>query len=68
MAIQIKDQPKTSYHDFDITDAGYDMSEPYTPEERGVGAAEGVMFLVVVMLCVPIVYWFCEMVAYWIAG
>jgi hypothetical protein len=61
--VEIKNQPLKAYHDFDITDSGYDMREPYSPRKRGVGAAEVLMFLVVVGLCVPIV----ARVALWIA-
>lgn len=68
MAIDIKDQPPRAYMDYDVTDTGYDMSEPYIPEKRGIGAAEVLMFVVVAGLCVPIVYWFCSTIAYWIAG
>jgi hypothetical protein len=61
--VSIKDQPRESFFDYDITDSGYDMREPYVPRRRGVGAAEVLMFLVVVGLCVPIV----ARVALWIA-
>jgi hypothetical protein len=67
--IDINDQPKTSYHDFDITDDGVNPENvPYIPEKRGIGAAEVLMFVVVAGLCVPIVHWFCSTIAYWIAG
>jgi hypothetical protein len=61
--VTIKDQPRESFFDYDITDSGYDMAEPYVPRKRGVGFAEILMFLVVVGLCVPLV----TRVALWIA-
>jgi hypothetical protein len=62
--VEIKDQPLKAYHDFDITQSGYDMREPYyVPRKRGVGAAETLMFILVVGLCLPIV----ARVALWIA-
>jgi hypothetical protein len=67
MAVDLKGQPRESFFDYDITqsgyDTGYDLREPYVPRKRGVGAAEVLMFLVVVGLCVPIV----ARVAMWIA-
>ena len=63
MAIDIKDQPRKSYMDYDITDSGYDMKEPYIPPKRGVGAAEILMFIMVVGLSLPIIAWFARTLA-----
>lgn len=63
MAVEIKDQPKTSYHDFDITESGYDMKEPYTVS-KPVGAAAYVM---VALCALIIITWLCNLVAGFIA-
>jgi hypothetical protein len=63
MSVDLKDQPRESFFDYDITDSGYDMKQPYQPRKRGVGAAEILMFILVVGLCLPIV----ARVALWIA-
>jgi hypothetical protein len=63
MSVDLKDQPRESFFDYDITQSGYDMKQPYVPRKRGVGAAEVIMFIVVVGLCVPLV----ARVALWIA-
>jgi hypothetical protein len=56
MAIDLHDQPRQSYMDYDVTDHTGD-NFPYIPRKRGIGPAEVIMFLLVVALCVPIVHW-----------
>lgn len=56
MAINLHDQPSKPYMDYDVTDyTGENV--PYIPPRRGIGAAEVLMFVLVVALCVPIVSW-----------
>ena len=63
MSIDLKDQPRESFFDYDITDTGYDMREPYTVS-KPVGAGAYVM----VVLCALIVFtWLAQTIAGWIA-
>jgi hypothetical protein len=63
MAIDLKDQPRTSYHDFDITDSGYDMREPYVPR-KGVGLAA---YLMVTLCALIVITWLASTIAGMIA-
>lgn len=63
MALDIKDQPRESFFDYDVTDQGYDMKGPYIPSKR-VGAAAYVM---VVLCALIVITWLTSTIAGMIA-
>jgi hypothetical protein len=59
MAIDLKDQPRDSFFNYDITDSGYDMKQPYRVS-KPVGAAAYVM---VVLCALIVITWLSSVIA-----
>lgn len=64
MAIDVKDQPKRAYMDYDVTDSGYDMADPYRRVSKPLGAG---VYVMVVMCALIIITWLASTIAWWIA-
>jgi peptide deformylase len=63
MALDLKDQPRESFFDYDVTDSGYDMTEPYQPRQ-GVGLAA---YLMVTLCALIVITWLASTIAGMIA-
>jgi hypothetical protein len=63
MSLNLKDQPRESFFDYDVTDSGYDMKAPYIPGKR-VGLAA---YLMVTLCALIVITWLASTIAGMIA-